>query len=133
MSVWWHVHFVENQNVNVFIKLFNVENHDFFFLNFRHTGEFEGKSWCKNSKKKFYLFNVRHLFKIFKICSHDVMSAQLMILDKWNQSMQNVFEIKNQEMKKNRPNIIEQKKNLFSFLNCTPKLVVFAFHSFVFF
>ena len=33
-SVWWHVHFVENQNINGFIKLFNIKNHEFFFLIF---------------------------------------------------------------------------------------------------
>ena len=129
-NVWWHVYFVENQNVNVFIKLFNVENHDFFFFNFWQMGEFGEENWCKNSKKKFYLFNIKHLFKIFKTCSHEVMFTQLIILKKQNQFMQNVFGIKNKKIKKNRLNIIEQKKDFFCCCNCTSKLMILCFFKF---
>ena len=132
MSVWWHVYFVENQNVNVFIKSFNIKSHDFFF-NFEHTEEFGEQNWCKNFKFFFCLFNTKHLFKIFKTCSQNIMFTQLMISNKQNQLMQNVFKVKNQKIKINKLNIIEQKKIFFCFHNRMSKLMIFAFHNFMFF
>ena len=112
-----------------FYQIIQCRKSWFFFLNFRHTGEFGRKSWCGGLKFFFYLFNIKHLFKIFKTCSHNILSTQLMISNKQSQFMQNIFQIKNQKMKKNRPNVVEQRKDLFCFRNCTSKLAIFAFHS----